>query len=114
MKASPGTPLPYFLIEGEERQVHHAALRVFSLLSQSQARSEKQLREEKEQMEKDNAEMVSMLEELDQENDELKVAQFGPKSPISPPLSPRMEPVKQKPKKKMVVKPKTSHKNTTD
>ena len=75
MKASPGTPLPYFLIEGEERQVHMAALRVFSLLSQSQSRSEKQLRA-------DNAEMVTMLDDLDQENDELKVAQFGPKSPI--------------------------------
>ena len=75
MKASPGTLLPYFLIEGDERQVHMAALRVFSLLSQSQARSEKQLRA-------DNAEMATMLDDLDQENDELKVAQFGPKSPI--------------------------------
>jgi hypothetical protein len=75
MKASPGTPLPYFLVEGEERQVHLAALKVFSLLSQSQARAEKHLRD-------DNAEMVTMLHDLDQENDDLKVAQFGPKSPI--------------------------------
>jgi hypothetical protein len=97
MKALPGTPLPYFLIEGDERQVHMAALRVFSLLSQSQARSEKQLRA-------DNAEMATMLDDLDQENDELKVAQFGPKSPISTPV---VEPAKQK-KKKMVVKTKSS------
>ena len=75
MKALPGTPLPYFLIEGDERQVHMAALRVFSLLSQSQARSEKQLRA-------DNAEMATMLDDLDQENDELKIGLFGPKSPI--------------------------------
>ena len=67
--------LPYFHVEGEERQVHLAALKVFSLLSQSQARAEKHLRD-------DNAEMVTMLHDLDQENDELKVAQCGPKSPI--------------------------------
>jgi hypothetical protein len=57
--------LPYFLVEGEERQVHLAALKVFSLLSQSQARAEKHLRD-------DNAEMVTMIHDLNQENDELK------------------------------------------
>ncbi len=56
---------------------HMAALRVFSLLSQSQARSEKQLRS-------DNEEMISMLEDLNNENEELRTGLFGPTSPISP------------------------------
>ena len=61
-----GMILPFFLIEGDERNVHMAALRIYSLLSTSQARTEKTLRT-------DNAEMINMLSELDLENEELKM-----------------------------------------
>jgi len=63
--ASKNRPLPYFLIEGDERSVLFAALKVHSLLSLSMSRSEKQLKEENEKLVKDNEEMITIIHEMD-------------------------------------------------
>ena len=67
MKAdhSKNLPVPYFLIEGDERQVLLAALKVHSLLNLSMGRSEKKLKAENEQLTKDNEEMIGLLHEMD-------------------------------------------------
>ena len=48
MKADPSQnlPVPYFLIEGNERDVLFASLKVHSLLSLSMGRSEKELKKD--------------------------------------------------------------------
>ena len=55
MKADPSQnlPVPYFLIEGSERDVLFASLKVHSLLSLSMGRSEKELKREINQLTKD-------------------------------------------------------------
>ena len=58
-------PVPFFLIEGNERDVLFAALKVHSLLSLSMGRSEKELKAENEQLTKDNEEMIGILHEMD-------------------------------------------------
>ena len=67
MKADPSNnlPVPYFLIEGDERSVLFAALKVHSLLSLSMGRSEKELKATNEQLTKDNEEMIGLLHEMD-------------------------------------------------
>ena len=67
MKAdtSKNLPVPYFLIEGNERDVLFASLKVHSLLSLSMGRSEKELKAKNEQLSKDNEEMISILHEMD-------------------------------------------------
>ena len=67
MKADPtqDRPVPYFLIEGNERSVLFAALKVHSLLSLSMSRSEKQLKEANEKLVKDNEDMIAILHEMD-------------------------------------------------
>jgi hypothetical protein len=57
--------VPFFLIEGNERDVLFAALKVHSLLSLSMGRSEKELKTENEQLTKDNEEMIGILHEMD-------------------------------------------------
>ena len=52
-KAEPdqGRPVPYFLIEGDDAmQVSHAAIRVLMLINTSLSRSEKQLRQENDEL----------------------------------------------------------------
>ena len=58
-------PVPYFLIEGDERSVLFAALKVHSLLSLSMGRSEKELKAENEKLTKDNEEMIELLTDMD-------------------------------------------------
>ena len=67
MKADPSKnlPVPYFFIEGNERDVLFASLKVYSLLSMSMSRSEKELKSKNEQLTKDNEEMISILHEMD-------------------------------------------------
>ena len=67
MKAdtSKNLPVPYFLIEGNERDVLFASLKVHSLLSLSMGRSEKELKAKNEQLTKDNEEMIGLLHEMD-------------------------------------------------
>jgi len=67
MKADPSKnlPVPYFFIEGNERDVLFASLKVHSLLSLSMSRSEKELKSTNEQLTKDNEEMISLLHEMD-------------------------------------------------
>ena len=67
MKAdtSKNLPVPYFLIEGNERDVLFASLKVHSLLSLSMGRSEKELKTKNEQLTKDNEEMIGLLHEMD-------------------------------------------------
>ena len=67
MKADPtqDRPVPYFLIEGDERSVLFASLKVHSLLSLSMSRSEKELKAKNEQLVKDNEEMISLLHDMD-------------------------------------------------
>jgi len=67
MKAdtSKNLPVPYFLIEGCERDVLFASLKVHYLLSLSMGRSEKELKSTNEQLTKDNEEMISLLHEMD-------------------------------------------------
>ena len=67
MKAEPAQnlPVPYFMIEGNERDVLFAALKVHSLLSLSMSRSEKELKSKNEQLAKDKEEMISLLHEMD-------------------------------------------------
>ena len=62
---SKNRPVPYFLIEGDERSVLFASLKVHSLLSLSMSRSEKELKAKNEQLVKDNEEMISLLHEMD-------------------------------------------------
>ena len=75
MKADPSQdrPLPYFLIEGGERSVLFACLKVYSLLNTSMGRREKELKAEKSQLVKeneqlvnDNKEMIGLLDEMDE------------------------------------------------
>ena len=54
--------VPYFLIEGDERSVLFAALKVHSLLSLSMGRSEKELKAENEKLTKDNEELIVVQE----------------------------------------------------
>ena len=67
MKAdtSKNLPVPYFLIEGNERDVLFASLKVHSLLSLSMGRSEKELKAKNEQLTKDNEDMISIIHEMD-------------------------------------------------
>jgi hypothetical protein len=67
MKAdtSKNLPVPYFLIEGNERDVLFAALKVQSLLSISMGRSEKELKTKNDQLTKDNEEMIGLLHDMD-------------------------------------------------
>jgi hypothetical protein len=67
MKAdtSKNLPVPYFLIEGDERDVLFASLKVHSLLSLSMGRSEKELKTTNEQLTKDNEEMIGLLHDMD-------------------------------------------------
>jgi len=67
MKADPSKnlPVPYFLIEGNERDVLFASLKVYSLLSLSMSRSEKELKSKNEQLTKDNEDMISIIHEMD-------------------------------------------------
>ena len=67
MKAdtSKNLPVPYFLIEGNERDVLFASLKVHSLLSLSMGRSEKELKTKNEQLTKDNEEMIAIIDEMD-------------------------------------------------
>ena len=67
MKAdtSKNLPVPYFLIEGNERDVLFASLKVHSLLSLSMGRSEKELKAKNEQLTKDNEEMIAIIDEMD-------------------------------------------------
>jgi len=67
MKAEPSKnlPVPYFLIEGDERDVLFASLKINSLLSLSMSRSEKELKTKNEELMKDNQEMISLLDEMD-------------------------------------------------
>ena len=67
MKAdtSKNLPVPYFLIEGNERDVLYASLKVHSLLSLSMGRSEKELKAKNEQLTKDNEEMIAIIDEMD-------------------------------------------------
>ena len=67
MKADPSKnlPVPYFLIEGNERDVLFASLKVHSLLSLSMGRSEKELKAKNEKLTKDNEEMIGLLYEMD-------------------------------------------------
>jgi len=67
MKAdtSKNLPVPYFLIEGNERDVLFASLKVHSLLSLSMGRSEKELKAKNELLTKDNEEMIGLLHEMD-------------------------------------------------
>ena len=63
--ASKKLPVPYFLIEGNERDVLFAALKVHSLLSLSMGRSEKELKSKNDQLTKDNEEMITIIDEID-------------------------------------------------
>ena len=67
MKADPSKnlPVPYFLIEGNERDVLFASLKVHSLLSLSMGRSEKELKAKNDMLTKDNEEMIGLLHEMD-------------------------------------------------
>ena len=67
MKAdtSKNLPVPYFLIEGNERDVLFASLKVHSLLSLSMGRSEKELKSKNDQLTKDNEEMIAIIDEMD-------------------------------------------------
>ena len=67
MKAdtSKNLPVPYFLIEGNERDVLFASLKVHSLLSLSMGRSEKELKSKNNQLTKDNEEMIAIIDEMD-------------------------------------------------
>ena len=67
MKAdtSKNLPVPYFLIEGNERDVLFASLKVHSLLSLSMGRSEKELKGKNDKLTKDNEEMIGLLHEMD-------------------------------------------------
>jgi hypothetical protein len=56
--------VPYFLIEGDERSVLFAALKVHSLLSLSMGRSEKELKAKNEKLTKDNEELIGILHTL--------------------------------------------------
>jgi hypothetical protein len=63
MKAdtSKNLPVPYFLIEGNERDVLFASLKVQSLLSLSMGRSEKELKATNEQLTKENEDQRDLL-----------------------------------------------------
>jgi len=58
-------PVPYFLIKGDERSVLFAAFKVYSLLSLSMGRSEKELKAENEKLTTDNEELIGLLHEMD-------------------------------------------------
>lgn len=63
--ASKNLPVPYFLIEGNERDVLFASLKVHSLLSLSMGRSEKELKTKNDQLSKDNEELIAIIDEMD-------------------------------------------------
>ena len=67
MKAdtSKNLPVPYFLIEGDERDVLFASLKIHSLLSISMGRSAKELKTKNAQLIKDNEDMIVLLHEMD-------------------------------------------------
>ena len=74
MKAdsSKNLPVPYFLIEGNERDVLFASLKVHSLLSLSMGRTEKELKSKNDQLTMDNEELIAIIDDkLTMDNEEL-------------------------------------------